>query len=545
MSIRNKVFLIILGLFTVLGGIDFIIQRSVIYSSFLELEQNEAEENLRRIFYAIDREITHLDLFCRDWAAWDDSHEFMRDRSETFVASNLDVDTQRNNRLSLVAFCAPDGEVVWSRGLDLASDEPMVFDFMAGGRIFPAHPIFHPEADGGAAGVCFTAAGPLLFSSRPILRTDGSGPSNGFLIMGRLLDQDTVETLRQQTRIPFELVFPFSEGRSACGEKNPAKTHGDNVTFVTERAGDVIRICSAYQDMAGTPIFGVDYQFPREITKKGLASMRYAAILVVVSGAAILVMLNVLLQIVVLRPVQRLTEHAIRIEREGDHGARLNVDRQDEIGRLAQSFDAMVRTIGERTEELKRANERLTQLSLLDGLTGIPNRRMFDSYFKQEWRRAMRERAALSVILIDVDFFKRFNDMHGHQKGDDCLVNVAAVLQQWIRRPADLAARYGGEEFALVLPDTDAEGARLLAEHIRQAVRDLHIKHDGSEVSPWVTISLGVAAMVPRLEQGDQGMGSLLKQADEALYQAKGQGRDRVLCAPDIDATPEDDPWDS
>lgn len=533
MSIRRKVFLIILVLFSVLGGADFLIQRSVIYSSFMELEQHEAEENLRRIFYAIDREVTHLDLLCRDWAVWDDSHEFMRTRSEAFISSNLDEGTQLNNRVNLVAYCAPDGSIVWSQALNLVSAEPIAFDFLAMGRVPARHPLFAPEsrAGGGATGVCATAFGPLLFSARPILRSDGAGPSNGFLIMGRLLDSDTQEILRQQTRIPFEVVFPYPGGRSLCAGSSPTKTHGDNVTYVTEHVGDVIRICSAYRDPAGQAVFGVDYQFPRDITRKGLASMRYAAILVAVSGALILIMLNALLQFVVLRPVQRLTEHATRIEREGDYGARLNMTRQDEIGRLAQGFDAMVLTISERTEDLKRANERLTQLSLLDGLTGIPNRRMFDSYFKQEWRQAMRDKTALSVVLVDVDFFKQFNDRHGHQRGDACLVDVAAVLQQQIRRPADLAARYGGEEFVLVLPNTEAAGAWLLAERVRMAVRDLRIEHGAADASAWVTVSLGVATMIPRLEQGDYGMDVLLEQADQALYTAKAQGRNRVHCA--------------
>lgn len=537
MSIRSKVFFIIFGVFSVLGGVDFVIQRSVIYSSFMELEQNEAEENLRRIFYALDREVVHLDLLCRDWAVWDDSYEFMRSRSEVFIASNLNEETQRNNRLSLLAYCKPDGSVVWAQAMNPVSAEPIVFDFLAGGRIAREHPVF-PSVSARTK-ICVTEHGPLLFSTREILRSDESGPSTGFLVMGRLLDQDTQDVLRQQTRIPFEVVFPLAEDQTQCKSAGPGKMNGENVTYATEHSGDVIRICSAYRGEDGRPIFGVDYQFPREITKKGLASMRYAAILVVVSGALILAMLNFLLQIVVLRPVQRLTEHVTRLERGGDYSARLNMTRADEIGRLACGFDAMVQTVSERTEELKRANERLTQLSLLDGLTGIPNRRMFDTYLKQEWRRAMREKTPLAVVLLDVDAFKHFNDRHGHQRGDACLVDVAAVLQQQIRRPADLAARYGGEEFVLVLPDTEAAGARLLAERIRLAVRDLRIEHGASDASSWVTVSLGVATMIPRLEQGDYGMDALLEQADQALYAAKHQGRNRTVCAGRAEASGE------
>lgn len=529
MPIRTKVFHIILGLFVALGCVDFVIQRYLIYSSFMELERQEAVENLRRIFFAIDRELTHLDLLCQDWAFWDDSFAFMQHGAEEFITSNLGQETQLVNRLSLVTYCTPDGSIVWSRALDVVDDIPISFDFMAEGRISPQHPISKHMNDRGGSGISPTAFGPLLFSVHPVLRSDESGPSNGFLIIGRLLDMSTVDILRQQTRISFNLVFPVAHnGFPPAQRKADDELNGKNVSYAIEQQGDFLRVCSAYHDRNGKAIFGVNYQVPREITKKGLASMRYAAILVVVSGAAILVMLNYLLLIVVLRPVQRMTEHAARLERDGDYSARLHMNRKDEIGRLARSFDAMVQTVSERTEELKRANERLTQLSMLDGLTGIPNRRMFDMYFKQEWRRAMREKTSLAVILLDVDFFKQFNDHRGHQQGDACLIDVAAVLQQQIHRPADLAARYGGEEFAVVLPDTDAEGACRLAENIRLAVQELRIEHGASRISPWITVSLGVATMVPRLEQGDFGMDELLKQADEALYAAKGQGRNRV-----------------
>lgn len=167
----------------------------------------------------------------------------------------------------------------------------------------------------------------------------------------------------------------------------------------------------------------------------------------------------------------------------------------------------------------------MQRLATLDGLTGLPNRRRFDEYLDQEWRRLRREQVPLSLILCDIDFFKLYNDTYGHQAGDTCLISVASAIAQAVKRPADLVARYGGEEFAVILPNTTQNGALQVAEAIRVAVQDLKIVHSHSLVSQYVTLSLGVATMVPDCDTSPE---ILLKAADEALYQAKALGRDRV-----------------
>lgn len=174
---------------------------------------------------------------------------------------------------------------------------------------------------------------------------------------------------------------------------------------------------------------------------------------------------------------------------------------------------------------LQEANHELQRLALLDGLTRIANRRCFNSQLEQEWRRLAREQKPLSLILCDIDYFKRFNDSYGHPAGDECLIQVAQALVRASRRPADLVARYGGEEFAVILPNTAQEGAVRVAEGMRRRVQQLKIPHQASEVSAHLTLSLGVATIIPA---PDASYEPLLKAADEALYQAKLNGRDRV-----------------
>jgi len=178
------------------------------------------------------------------------------------------------------------------------------------------------------------------------------------------------------------------------------------------------------------------------------------------------------------------------------------------------------------SQQLAQANQELEKLAASDSLTQVANRRRFDEYLDREWRRMAREKTPLSLILCDVDFFKSYNDTYGHQAGDECLRQVARAISHSVSRPADLVARYGGEEFAVILPNTEPEGAVRIAGKVRAAVKALEIVHGNSQVSTCLTLSLGVASTVPLCHESSA---MLVSAADEALYQAKATGRDRVI----------------
>ncbi len=178
--------------------------------------------------------------------------------------------------------------------------------------------------------------------------------------------------------------------------------------------------------------------------------------------------------------------------------------------------------------ELKLFRDRLMKLSMVDGLTSIPNRRQFDRAINQEWQRGIRKKTTVSLLLLDIDFFKQYNDIYGHLKGDDCLKQVASGLTNQLHRPTDLVARYGGEEFVIILPETELEGAEHVAQRIIKHMVTLNLEHKGSKVCPFVTASIGIVSEVPTL---DTNVVDFIEQSDKALYQAKQTGRNRYCIA--------------
>jgi diguanylate cyclase (GGDEF)-like protein/PAS domain S-box-containing protein len=202
-------------------------------------------------------------------------------------------------------------------------------------------------------------------------------------------------------------------------------------------------------------------------------------------------------------------------------------------GVIGSLRDISVRKAAE--DQLEEANRRLEALAGQDGLTGLANRRTFDDALAREQRRATRDRSRLGLIMIDVDWFKSFNDRYGHPAGDECLKQVSRAIESTLPRPGDIAARYGGEEFAVLLPNTDENGAAIMADRIRRAVLALSIEHDASPAK-LATISAGVASWAPGAL--DIGLAPLMRDADRALYRAKNNGRNVVVCASRLGETP-------
>ena len=219
------------------------------------------------------------------------------------------------------------------------------------------------------------------------------------------------------------------------------------------------------------------------------------------------------------------TDYLVKLPDKVELIARIRAHSKSYMAQLER--DAAYFALSETQKELEKSNKELQRLSSMDGLTKIPNRRTFDEMLEKEWRNAQRGHRQLSLIMLDIDHFKKYNDSYGHQGGDECLKEVAQTLHASTNRPMDLVCRYGGEEFGVILPDTPLEGAKRVAETMRENVVNLKLEHEYSDTSDIVTVSLGVASYSP---DDNKSPKILISMADEALYEAKGNGRNRVVC---------------
>ncbi|MGL1862818.1 MAG: diguanylate cyclase [Pseudodesulfovibrio sp.] len=197
---------------------------------------------------------------------------------------------------------------------------------------------------------------------------------------------------------------------------------------------------------------------------------------------------------------------------------------KDQLETKTRELDAKVVQLEELQQQLEETNEQLRLLSSMDGLTGLLNRRRFDELLEEEWQRDMRDCSPLSLLMVDIDHFKAYNDSYGHIMGDKCLKAVASGLAGSLQRHIDKVARYGGEEFAVILPGTEEEGAMRVAERMRQYIEDLNVEHNDSETSDSISVSIGVSTIVPDAKILSS---HLVDAADKALYKAKKEGRDK------------------
>jgi diguanylate cyclase (GGDEF)-like protein len=219
----------------------------------------------------------------------------------------------------------------------------------------------------------------------------------------------------------------------------------------------------------------------------------------------------------IFKPLKRIL-HGIERYRCGELDVHIRPSGLSELFTLSDILNIMI-------EQIRHDIDVLERYSQSDGLTGLGNRRYFEQRLMEEWSRAIRQQWPVSLLFIDIDYFKRYNDHYGHLQGDDCLRRVAKAIQQAVKREFDVAARYGGEEFIIMLPDTDLTGAERVARELQQAIRRLHIEHPGSNVEPFVTLSIGIAGRIPQFPEKPE---TLLQAADIALYEAKEHGRNRI-----------------
>jgi sensor domain CHASE-containing protein len=369
MSLKSKIGLILLSVFVLYGVVDFGIQRFVIFPSFLALERKEAITDVKRSVEALQREINFLDFLVWDWAAWDDTYEFIQTRSDAYIDANLVEETFTDDDLNVLYFIDTKGKVIWGETRDRQMEITHLPEFPA--EALPAkHPLLSYRAEKKPleqvkiSGVYMTRTGPMLISSRPILTSQSEGPARGSVIMAKYLTDKIIKKLAEQTQVDFQ-IFPIVGGALPEPLKNISDRITDESRYLVEAAdSDNLNVYTTVPDTKGDAVLLITTKIPRDISAQGFTTMRYALYSIIAAGVGVLLIMLLLLQWTILKPLTKLTRHALAVGKNADLASRLDLHRKDELGTLANEFNEMVK-------KLSDSRSRLMQLSRDAGMADV------------------------------------------------------------------------------------------------------------------------------------------------------------------------------
>lgn len=344
---------------------SYAILHHTIYPAFIELEQKEAQLNLERAFSAIERELRHMEILTEDWAAWTDTYDFVQSRDMDYIEDNLIPETFEATRTKAIYLYDANGDVVWGRALDLdtgedirlagfpqdglPADSPLLLDY-------DAHTDFRGLR---ASGIVMSGDTPLLVTSSPIVTSEYDGPPRGFMVTGRLLDDLAIERLSKQTQVNLE-VLPTHAGNTSAELERVRATLDAGERFAIDKVDNkTLHIYAEQRDINGDSAFIIKTVFPRDISLQGIKAIRTAVLSSILAGTVLLVLLALILQQMIARPVAKLTHHARSIERSGDFSRRIGVTTNDEIGELADAFDNMIVRVEDQTNKTRAAHDAL------------------------------------------------------------------------------------------------------------------------------------------------------------------------------------------
>lgn len=514
MSLRSKILALFFACFGLMTVIAVLFLFHNLHISFNDLQKDLARNQMERLVQNLDSELAHLNELNTDWANWDEMYEFALNKTPGFAETN-GVLALKSAHLNLLGIYNLQQQPLHLVALENNAAAPLSHYQTSLNTLIPIFSHNRPQG----CGVLPSTAAPIMLCWQPMRKTDGSGSMVGTVVMGRLLDSYKQESLKKTGGIKFELTAPLSGKMSK--EMMQTRLVIADMHFSPSEQGVLVANLIGVNEH---PVLGLRLLFARDIVRSG--------------DAIIWRVVRALLLVVVLSSVVLwLGLHFLMVKRLGHLGRQLNVishteewsrrvekpSGSDELVGLSADINLLLTTIQSQMQKLEH-------LSQTDPLTQVANRRGFDQQLKIEMGRAAREQRPLCLLLIDADYFKRYNDHYGHPAGDAALVAIAEVLRESISRPTDLAARLGGEEFALLLPDTNLQGAYHIAEKIHAAMAARSIEHLGSPIFTQMTLSIGITVAVE-----EDGL-AFVARADSALYQAKAAGRAQtfVLDAPEV-----------
>lgn len=479
----------------------FLFSEFVIRPHNLQLETKYANEKVLQIQNVFLSETEHLNLFSLDWSSWDDTYDFVQNKHTEYVNVNLTEDILDNTQLNRIEFFDEHGKSFYSR-----SDGKLNIDSLLTGSK-RLHDKFYIHGKN-YSGVIRLEDKFAFISLKPILKSDGTGPSVGSIMMLRYIDESLLSKLNKTTNTNIQLL--------SSDDKYHLDDNSDLITEVLSK--NELKVISRLHTLKGEEGILSEITLSRNFIKESERLIDYFFVFSSILGLFSLIVSFYLIRKEIVFPLNALVKHIINVREDSTYTHNELESKTDEIGIVAKEFNHLLLSV-------KETNDRLKRIALSDTLTGLGNRMDLESHLESERRFSYREHKEFSILMLDIDYFKKYNDTYGHVKGDEVLIRVADTIKRFGLRPHDYVARYGGEEFIILLPETSTEGSSVVAERILSSVEELGIEHSSSELDKKIiSVSIGCVSLIAKKEDTHE---FLINKADEALYMAKKSGRDR------------------
>lgn len=486
----------------------------LVYPKLLSREDDYAAMEMGRVESAWQSDLNKLGAEARDWASWDDAYAFMQGDIPEFADKNFSREMFEDMDHLMMVFMRMDGTPVWMAGYNPTTEEYSTCPSATSSCRWMS-PIFsviqdHVRQQEPELGKwLLSVPAPTMIATSPIVPTErDKAPPLGWLAIVRSMDRAWFESIRHQTGVDIS-IEPI--------------LHPDLMARPPPiiRLSDDQLLATRWLDAEpGDDVLSLQAILARRDFMANAASFNFAMLWTIGVLFAVVIVILGLLEFIVLAPTRRLARFTREQRREDDFFEILPISlvaRRDELGSLAREFQHLLMHQKQRTNSLE-------QLSQRDHLTGLLNRRYLDEYLVQSLTQAHHDHTAVGLIIIDIDYFKTYNDHYGHPEGDHCLTRVARALDR-IVDDQGIVARVGGEEFIVVLPNVTRKRTWRVAEQLRLAVSGLALQHEYSPIATHVTISAGMAISLPEAPFQPP---ELMRLADESLYRAKQAGRNQV-----------------
>ena len=520
MGIRAKVLVAMVALLTLLGTAGMALVHFKLNASLQEHEADQAAQDMRLLQAVLNTELAQIDGVLRSWSNWTELYEHAADPGLRFRAQELSETAVAVAQVDWLTILGTDGRPIEQVSSPFDRDSALALPTAM--AELPADTVRHFAAlvarTPHACGVAQLEQHLALACYRPLLNSEGRGEPRGTVVIGRRITAELLERIAQQSQMQFHIVPRARAAQGARTAQLPAPV-GSRLPraapTVVAQSPSHLQVAVPLRDMAQRELAELHLHWPRVALAGANRELRQVGwlVLVMVAGTGLAAILVV--DLMVVRRLTSVQAQMHKVVASGHWDGTIRMPGRDEIAGLARSINQIIGVVRHQVAELG-------QLATTDALTGLGNRRCFDDRLGNMVDRFRRSQRTSSLILVDVDHFKQYNDHYGHPAGDKALQVVADALRQLARRPGDLAARIGGEEFALLFEETDMAMAVSVANAAREALRRAAVAHPSTSAGI-LTLSCGVT----QLRSGDTPH-QFYQRADEALYRAKQAGRDRV-----------------